>query len=97
MADVLRRELFHRIADPDSAEARRRAVALELAGRIEFRNVDFESHRAALAGRGGGDTTPALWDGVRLHVGREAVLGALEALAREITGGPSAPARRREG
>jgi len=75
-----RAELFHRIAEPDSAAARRRVSELALSGRVEFRNVDFESHRAALAARGGA-ATPALWDGARLHAGRDAVLAALDALA----------------
>ncbi len=77
-----RAELFHRIAESDSAVARRRAGELGIASRLELRNVDFESHRAALAARGG-ETTPALWDGARLHTGRDAVLSALEALARD--------------
>lgn len=74
-------ELFHRLAEPDSAEARRLAVGLGLEGRVAFRNVGFESHRDALRALGGG-RTPALWDGERLHQGLEAVREALEALAR---------------
>jgi hypothetical protein len=74
-------ELFHRIGDPDSAEARRRASALGLIGRVAFRNVHFESHARALAERGGGGDTPAFWDGTALHQGLEAVLAALERLA----------------
>jgi hypothetical protein len=80
MAAPPRAELFHRIAEPDSAAARRRAGELGLTEAVAFRNVDFESHRAALAARGG-ERTPALWDGARLHVGRKAVLAALEGLA----------------
>jgi hypothetical protein len=76
-----RAELFHRIAEPDSAAARRRAGELGLGDRVAFRNVEFDSHRAALEAKGGA-ATPALWDGGALHVGREAVLAALEALAR---------------
>jgi hypothetical protein len=74
-------ELFHRIAEPDSAAARRRAGELGLHDRVAFRNVEFDTHRVALAAKGG-DATPALWDGAALHVGREAVLAALEALVR---------------
>jgi len=74
-------ELFHRLAEPGSAEARRLVVALGLGGRVAFRNVDFPSHRDALAARGGA-ATPALWDGARLHEGLEAVREALLALAR---------------
>ena len=76
----MRAELFHRISESGSAAARRRASKLGLLDRLELRNVEFESHRAALAAAGG--ATPALWDSARLHVGRDAVLAALEALAR---------------
>ena len=75
-----RPELFHRLAEEDSASVRRRATELGVIGSIGLRNVEFESHRAALAGHGGG-RTPALWDGVRLHEGREAVEAALGRLA----------------
>ena len=81
MPGTSRADLFHRIAEVDSAEARRRIAKLGIAEEVEFRNVDFESHRAALAARGG-EQTPALWDGMQLHVGRESVLAALERLAR---------------
>lgn len=80
MTEPARADLFHRIAERDSADARRRTAELGLLGAVEFRNVDFDSHRAALAARGG-ERTPALWDGSELHVGREAVLAALERLA----------------
>jgi hypothetical protein len=76
-----RADLFHRIPEGDSAAARRRAAELGLLDRLELRNVEFESHRAAFAARGG-EATPALWDGARLHVGLDAVLAGLEALAR---------------
>jgi hypothetical protein len=71
-------ELFHRLAEPDSASARRLVADLGLAEVVEFRNVAFDSHRDALAVRGGG-RTPALWDGARLHEGLAAVTAALEA------------------
>jgi hypothetical protein len=74
-------ELFHRLAEPASAAARKLVVELGLEARVEFRNVDFDSHREALAARGGA-ATPALWDGARLHVGLEPVRAALEAAAR---------------
>jgi hypothetical protein len=74
-------ELFHRIAEPDSAAARQLAVALGLADAIAFRNVAFDTHREALAALGGG-ATPALWDGARLHAGVGAVRAALEEMAR---------------
>jgi hypothetical protein len=53
---------------------------------VAFRNVEFPSHRDALAAHGGGET-PALWDGARLHAGTEAVLAALDAIAASATGG----------
>jgi hypothetical protein len=72
-------ELFHRIPEPDSAAARRRADELGLLTRLALRNVEFASHRDALAARGE-SRTPALWDGERLHVGLAAVSAALERL-----------------
>ena len=76
-----RPELFHRIAEPGSAAARRRVGELGLGERVAFRNVEFDSHRDALRARGGAET-PALWDGAALHRGERAVIEALEALAR---------------
>lgn len=71
-------ELFHRLAEGDSAAVRRHVRELGLLGRVELRNVAFDSHRDALAARGGG-LTPALWDGARLHVGLASVRAALDA------------------
>ena len=62
--------------------ARRRAAELGILDRIELRNIHFESHRQALAARGGEGAVPALWDGMRLHRGLDGVLRALEALKR---------------
>ena len=59
---------------------RRKVYGLGLLGRVAFRNVEFESHRAALASHGGA-RTPALWDGARLHMGLAEVEAALEAAA----------------
>jgi hypothetical protein len=73
-------ELFHRLAEPDSAAARVLARDLGLLERLELRNVAFDSHRDALRARGGG-ATPALWDGARLHGGLAAVEAALRSLA----------------
>lgn len=73
-------ELFHRLAEPESAAARTAVKDLGLLDAVAFRNVAFEVHAAALAGRGGA-RTPALWDGASLHEGLEAVRAALRAAA----------------
>jgi hypothetical protein len=69
-------ELFHRLSEPESARARLLVRELGLVDAVEFRNVAFESHAAALRERGGG-RTPALWDGERLHEGVDAIRAAL--------------------
>ncbi len=69
-------ELFHRLAEPDSAAARTLVSERGLLDAVSFRNVAFESHAAALAAHGGA-RTPALWDGARLHEGLDAVRAAL--------------------
>jgi hypothetical protein len=74
-------ELFHRLAEPESAAARTLVRELGLLAAVDFRNVVFDVHRDALALRGG-SRTPALWDGVRLHEGLEAIRAALAARAR---------------
>ena len=74
-------ELFHRLAEPDSAAARRLVLDLGLREAVDFRNVFYPSDAADLAARGGGET-PALWDGTRLHVGLAAVRAALAAAAK---------------
>ncbi|MGZ3461187.1 MAG: hypothetical protein ACXU86_22080, partial [Archangium sp.] len=54
-------ELFHRIADPPSALARRYVVDYALEDRVRLRNVAFaEAERDWRAL--GGLRTPALWD-----------------------------------
>ncbi|HWE31325.1 MAG TPA: hypothetical protein VHB97_25140 [Polyangia bacterium] len=72
-------ELFHATNDEGSAEARKLVVDRDLVGQIRFRNVFYPEVRADLDARGG-TTTPALWDGVRLIEGRDAVLAFLAAL-----------------
>jgi hypothetical protein len=69
-------ELFHRLAEPESAAARLLVRDLGLLERVTFRNVAFDSHAAALAGHGGA-ATPALWDGAALHVGLAAIRARL--------------------
>ncbi|MBX5481128.1 MAG: hypothetical protein IRZ16_04650 [Myxococcaceae bacterium] len=74
-------ELFHAIAHPPSARARRYVTDNALEDRIEFRNVGFESHAQALRERGGsGESLPALWDGRDLYEGAEAVIARLQTL-----------------
>jgi hypothetical protein len=74
-------ELFHALPDPESAAARRLVAHLGLLGVVTFRNVGFDSHRAALAAAGGA-RVPALLEGGRLHEGLDAIRAALAAHAR---------------
>ena len=74
-------ELFHRIAEPGSAEVRRLVEKLELGSRVRFRNVAFPEAARDLESHGGG-ATPALWDGERLHTGTARVAGRLRVLRR---------------
>jgi hypothetical protein len=71
-------ELFHRLAEPESAAARKLVMARGLLHAVTFRNVAFDSNRDALVARGGG-RTPSLWDGARLHEGLAAIEDALAA------------------
>ncbi|WP_043710070.1 hypothetical protein [Corallococcus macrosporus] len=72
-------ELFHRIVDAPSARARRYIVDFALEDRVRFRNVAFDEAEADWR-RLGGHTTPALWDGTRLHQGAQAVMARLQAV-----------------
>lgn len=72
-------ELFHRIADPPSAAARRYIVDYALEDRVRFRNLAYSEAEADFH-RLGGKVTPALWDGTHLHQGTEAVLARLQAV-----------------
>jgi hypothetical protein len=74
-------ELFHALSDPESAAARRLVADLGLVDAVVFRNVAFDSHRAALAAAGGA-RTPALLDADGLHEGLEAIRAALAPRAR---------------
>ncbi|MBM7113066.1 hypothetical protein [Archangium primigenium] len=72
-------DLFHLIADPPSAEARLYVVDHALEDRVRFRNLAFPEAEAAWRALGG-HTTPALWDGVHLHQGAQAVVARLQAV-----------------
>lgn len=74
-------ELFHALSEPESAAARRLVRALGLLEAVTFRNVGFDSHRAALAAAGGA-RTPALLDADGLHEGLDAIRAALVPRAR---------------
>jgi hypothetical protein len=74
-------ELFHALAEPESAAARALVRDLGLLDAVTFRNVEFDVHRAALAAAGGA-RTPALRDGGRLHEGLDAIRAALAPRAR---------------
>lgn len=70
--------LYHRLADPASADVRQWIVERGLKPRIDFQNVDTEAADAFAALGGGG--VPALWDGTRLHVGPDDIRLALGAI-----------------
>ncbi len=72
-------DLFHLIADPPSATARLYVVDHALEDRVRFRNLAFPEAEAAWRALGG-HTTPALWDGVHLHQGAQAVVARLQAV-----------------
>jgi hypothetical protein len=76
-------ELFHQIPEAASARVRKRLSALELIERVSMRNTAFESHQQALVERGG-KSTPAFWDGVRLHQGEDEVMRAIDAIASRL-------------
>ncbi len=73
-----RLELFHVVADPGSAKARRYVTEHELERLVRFRNLTYPEVEADWRARGG-TTTPALWDGQTLHQGAEAVISRLAA------------------
>lgn len=69
-------ELFHQIAEPESAEVRRWIVSHGVVEKVRLRNIEYPEALADFKARGG-TGTPALWDGDRLHVGRDACIQAL--------------------
>ena len=77
MADApLPFELFHELADPKSARVRRYVTEHGLKPQVAFRNVTYPEALAALKAHGG-ETVPALWDGVTLFSGADAILARL--------------------
>jgi hypothetical protein len=69
-------ELFYIIADAGCAQARATVIEKGLKDKVDFRNLHYEEARRDYEARGGHEV-PALWDGVALHQGLEAVLVAL--------------------
>lgn len=72
-------ELFHRIAETASAQARRYIVEHGLEDRIRFRNLTYEEVEKDFLARGG-HSSPALWDGHTLFQGAQAVVARLQAV-----------------
>jgi hypothetical protein len=72
-------ELFHATNEESSAAARKLITERGLLDRIRFRNVFYDEVQADFTARGG-TKLPALWDGVKLIEGEQAVLAAIEAL-----------------
>lgn len=71
--------LYHRLADPDCAEVRRKILALGLAEKVNFRNVDMSANGlAALQGLLGQDRVPTLETQGKIYVGKAAILQFLE-------------------
>src|SRR5688572_1109894 len=69
-------ELFHQVAHPGSAAARRFVVEHGLEEKVRFRNIHYPEVQADFSARGG-HTLPALWDGEVLIQGEAAVLARL--------------------
>ena len=73
-------ELFHAIADAESAKLRSYIADREkLLAQVRFRNVTYAEVKADLLARGG-TTAPALWDGATLLTDPAAILKRLQAL-----------------
>ncbi len=72
-------ELFHAIADAESAAVRRHVVERGLEGRVRFRNVSYPEVEVDLRAHGG-TCAPAVWDGAALHVGEAACIARLSRL-----------------
>ncbi len=74
-----RYELFHRLTDAESAKVRRWLSERQAVEHVRFRNIHYPEVWADFAARGG-NQTPALWDGERLHIGADACIEALAAV-----------------
>jgi hypothetical protein len=71
-------ELFYTIADQDCACARLAVMDRGVKPLVDFRNMYYPEVTHDFTARGG-TKLPALWDGVTLHQGLDAVLRALPA------------------
>jgi len=69
-------ELFHEVAQPASAQARKFVTEHQLGKHFRFRNIFYPEVQADFAARGGQEL-PAIWDGNALIQGGEAVLAKL--------------------
>jgi hypothetical protein len=73
-------DLFHLIADPDSAEVRRFIVMHNLMDHVNFRNISYDSHAEALKSATGDLKVPCLIPpGVHPLQGKNAILAWLQA------------------
>jgi hypothetical protein len=77
-------ELFHAISDAQSARVRKYVVDQGLVEQVRFRNVTYDEVKKDLAARGG-TAAPALWDGVTLLSGADAILARLATLRPQST------------
>jgi aminoglycoside 6'-N-acetyltransferase len=69
-------ELFHELADPESARVRRAITACGITKDVRIRNLHYDEPRAAFAAYGA-TRVPALYDGETLFEGAEAVIARL--------------------
>jgi hypothetical protein len=71
-------ELFHRVADPQSAKVRKYVSDHGLLEKVRFRNLVYPEVAADFAARSGVEA-PALWDGKALTHGADAIIAKLAA------------------
>jgi len=72
-------QLFHEVAQPASAQARKFVTEHRLGKLFQFRNIFYPEVQADFAARGGREL-PAIWDGQELIQGGAAVLAKLAQL-----------------